>query len=205
MDAVAAADGERVLVLEGALLQRREQPVEVGQQDVGGAHQLHVEAGVEHVGRGHALMDEARIRADDLGQMRQEGDDVVLGLALDLVDARDVEGGGVALFPDRLRRLLRDDAELGQRVAGMRLDLEPDAEPGFGRPDGDHFGPRIAGDHRSVLTYREDRPRPNRRSRNAQRARRANHRLARKSAMNPEREEQPDAEHRELDQRAERS
>ncbi len=37
-------------------------------------------------------MHEARFRPDDLGEMRQEGDDVVLGLALDLVDARDVEG-----------------------------------------------------------------------------------------------------------------
>ena len=54
MDAVRAADGRRLLVLEGALLQRREQPVDVGDQDVGGAHQLHVEAGVEHVRRGHA-------------------------------------------------------------------------------------------------------------------------------------------------------
>ena len=37
-------------------------------------------------------MHEARFGADDLGEMRQERDHVVLGLALDLVDARDVEG-----------------------------------------------------------------------------------------------------------------
>jgi hypothetical protein len=104
-------------------------------------------AGVEHVGRGHALMHEARFGADDLGEMGQEGDDVVLGLALDLVDAVDVEGHVLALGPDRLCGLLRDDAELGQRVAGVRLDLEPDAEAGLGRPDGDHFGAGIAGDH----------------------------------------------------------
>jgi hypothetical protein len=76
-------------------------------------------------------VDEAGVRADDFGQMGQEGDDVVLGLALDLVDARDVEGGRfAALFPDRLGGfLLRDDAEVSARcVAGMRLDLEPDAE-----------------------------------------------------------------------------
>ena len=113
VDAVAAADGGRVLVLEGAPLQRREQRVEIGEQDVGGAHQLHGEAGVEHVRRGHALVHEARVRPDDLGEMGQEGDDVVLGLALDLVDARDVEVRGAALFPDRLGGFLRDDAELG--------------------------------------------------------------------------------------------
>ena len=37
-------------------------------------------------------MDEAGLGADDFGQMGQEGDDVVLGLALDLVDPGDVEG-----------------------------------------------------------------------------------------------------------------
>ena len=93
VDAVAAADGRRRLVLEGAALERGEQRVEVGEQQVGGAHELHVEAGVEHVGRGHALVHEARLGADDLGEVGEEGDDVVLDLALDLVDARDVEDG----------------------------------------------------------------------------------------------------------------
>ena len=89
-------------------------------------------------------MHEARFGADELGEMGQKGDDVVLGHALDLVDARDVELRLAALFPDRLRRLLRDDADFGQRVAGVRLDLEPDAEPRLGRPDGDHLGAGIA-------------------------------------------------------------
>ena len=109
--------------------------------------ELHVEAGVEHVGRGHALMDEAASGPTNLGEMCQERDDVMLGDGFDLVDARDVEGGGAALFPDGLCRFLRDDAEFGQRVAGMRLDLEPDAEFGFRRPDGHHFRPGVTGDH----------------------------------------------------------
>jgi hypothetical protein len=62
------------------------------EQDVGGANELDVEGGVEHVGRRHALVDEAAgIRADELGEMREEGDDVMLGDGLDLVDAGDVE------------------------------------------------------------------------------------------------------------------
>ena len=36
-------------------------------------------------------------------------------------------------------------------VVGMRLDLEPDAELGLGRPDGDHFGAAVTGDHESTL------------------------------------------------------
>jgi len=90
-------------------------------------------------------MDEARLRSDMLGQVRQERDDVMLGLALDLVDPLDLPG---AAFPDRLGGLLGDDAELGLRVAGVRLDLEPDAEAVFGRPDGDHVGAAVTRDHR---------------------------------------------------------
>ena len=52
-----------------------------------------------------------------------------------------------ALLPDGLRGLLRDHAQLRQRVAGMRLDLEPDAETGLGRPDGHHLGAAVARDH----------------------------------------------------------
>ena len=147
MDAVRAADGRRELVFEGAALERGVERVDVGDEKVGGAHELHVEAGVEHVGRGHALMHEARLRPDDLGEMGEEGDDVVLDLALDLVDARDVEFGVLALCPDLLRRLLRDHAELGHGVGGVRLDLEPDAKPRLRRPDRRHLGPGVAGDH----------------------------------------------------------
>ena len=76
-----------------ALLQRGQHQVDVLQQEVGGAGELHGERGVEHVGRGHALVQEARLRADDLGDVGQEGDDVVLRYPLDLVDLLDMPGG----------------------------------------------------------------------------------------------------------------
>jgi hypothetical protein len=79
--------------------------------------------------------------------MGQEGDDVMLDLALDLVDPRHIELGVLALFPDLFRRVLRHHAQFGQRVGGMRLDLEPDAEFGLGRPDRNHLFAGIAGDH----------------------------------------------------------
>ena len=147
MDAVRAADGRRHLVFEGALLQRGKHLVDAGEQKVGRARQLHVEAGVEHVGGGHALVDEARLGADDFGQMGEEGDDVVLGLALDLVDPRHVEGRVLGLGPDRLRRFLRDDPQFRQRISRMGLDLEPDLEAGLGLPDRSHFRTGVAGDH----------------------------------------------------------
>jgi len=42
-------------------------------------------------------VDEARLRPDDLGQVGEKGDDVVLDLALDLIDAGDVEIGVLPL------------------------------------------------------------------------------------------------------------
>ena len=93
VDAVAAADGRRRLVLERAAFERSEQVIEINDEKVGGAHKLHVETGVEDVRGGEPLVHEARLGPDDLGKVREEGDDVVLGLGLDGVDAGDVEGG----------------------------------------------------------------------------------------------------------------
>ena len=99
VDAVRAADGRRVFVFLRARLQRRLEPLHVGDEQIGRAHELHVQAGVEHVGGGHALMHEARLRPDDFRQVREEGDDIVLGLALDLVDARRCRTSPSCLFP----------------------------------------------------------------------------------------------------------
>src|ERR1700760_4878851 len=92
-------------------------------------------------------MDETRFRPHDLGEVREEGDDVVLDLALDLVDPRHIELGVLSFFPDLFRGLFRHHAQIGQRVGGVRLDLEPDAEFGLGRPDGHHLVTGVAGDH----------------------------------------------------------
>lgn len=51
-------------------------------------------------------MQEAGLVADDLGDVGQEGDDVVLGGAFDLVDAVGVEGRVLALGPDGVGRVL---------------------------------------------------------------------------------------------------
>ncbi len=131
-------------MLEGAALQRRQQRVEIGEQDVGGLGQLHREAGVEHVARGHALVDEARLRPDMLGDVGEERDRLVMHLALDLADARDLE---LAALAQRLRHALGDDAELFLRLAGIGLDLELDAEIVLRLPDLGHLRAAVARDH----------------------------------------------------------
>ena len=60
-------------MLEGAALERRQKRVDVRDQEIGGAHELHIETGVEHVRGRHALMHEARLRPHDLGQVGEEG------------------------------------------------------------------------------------------------------------------------------------
>ena len=147
MDAMAAPDGGRHPVFQRAGLDRGQQLVGVGDQKVGGARQLHIQAGVQHVGRGHALVHETRFGAHDLGQVGQEGDDVMLDLGLDGVNPRHVKGRVLALFPDLGGGFLRHHTQLGQLVGGVRLDLEPDAEFGFRAPDRGHGGAGIAGDH----------------------------------------------------------
>ena len=54
--AVGAAHLDRVPVRQPVVAQRGDQPVGLGQQDVGGVGQLHRERGVEQVGRRHAVV-----------------------------------------------------------------------------------------------------------------------------------------------------
>ena len=90
------------------------------------------------------------VSTDDLGQMGQKGDDVMLGDGLDLVDPGDVEFG-VTRLPHGFGIGFGDHAKGRLRVTGMGLDLEPDLELGFWRPDGNHVGAGIARDHRMAF------------------------------------------------------
>ena len=141
-----------MLVLEGAAAQGGQQFVEVGQQDVGGLGELDGEAGVEHVAARHAEMDEAAVRPDLLGEPGQEGDHVMARLALYFVDAFHVcraHGGErrFAAFAYDAGRLGGDFAKLGHGVRGQGLDAEPDAVAVLWRPDGDHGGAGVTGNH----------------------------------------------------------
>jgi hypothetical protein len=79
--------------------------------------------------------------------VREEGDDVMLDLALDGIDAGGIELCLLSLVADRFGGLLRHDADFGHCVEGMGLDLEPDAVALFRRPDRRHLLPRVARNH----------------------------------------------------------
>jgi hypothetical protein len=93
-------------------------------------------------------MYEARLGPDDLRQMRKEGDDVVFGLALDLVNARYIEADVAGFLPDLFCGLFWNHPEFRLRIRRMRLDLEPDFEARLRLPDGGHFRAGVAGNHR---------------------------------------------------------
>ncbi len=150
MDAVRAADRRRILMLESAALQRRQQFFHVGDQNIGRARELNRETSIEDIRRGEAKMHKTRLGPDNLAKMGEESDDVVLYFPLDRIDARNVEFGVLAFFPDFLRGFLRNHPEFRHRISGMCLDLEPDAEAGIRRPDRGHFRPGITRDHQAA-------------------------------------------------------
>ena len=168
MNAMAAADADRVLVFESAALDGGQQAVNVIDQQVGSPCQLDVETGIEHIRRGHALVHKAGFGTDDLGEVGEKGNDVMLGHRLDLVDARHIEHRITALFPDHGCGLLRHDTQFGKRISGMRFDLKPDSKARLGLPDGGHLRAAIAGDHCrafQVSGFRLTNPRRSRESR----------------------------------------
>ncbi|GBF25634.1 hypothetical protein MnTg02_00666 [bacterium MnTg02] len=98
-------------------------------------------------------MNKARFGSNDFREMRQERDDVVLHLAFDVVDARDVEDRVARLGPDCLRSFRRDLSKVRHGVGGMGLDLEPNAEFRLRRPNLDHGRAGIAGNHKRSRTF----------------------------------------------------
>src|ERR1700756_5032678 len=92
-------------------------------------------------------MHKARLWANDVGKMGKEGDDIMFDVALNLIDAFDIEPRVAALFPDNAGSLFRDDAEFGHCIRGVGLDLKPDAIFVFCRPDNHHLRPGVAWNH----------------------------------------------------------
>ena len=93
VDAVGAADAERVAMLERPLDQRVAVGARAGEDDLARLAQLQRQRRVEHVGGGEPVVDPAPVLADRGGDDVDEGGDVVVGDPLALVDRLDREGG----------------------------------------------------------------------------------------------------------------
>ncbi len=89
-------------------------------------------------------MDEAGLGADVLGHGGEKGDDVVLHLGFDGVDAGDVE---LPLFADHRHRFLGNHPQLGLTLAGQGFYLQPDPKTVLRLPDPGHFLAGVTFDH----------------------------------------------------------
>ncbi len=144
MDAVGAADAERVALLEGPLDQGVAVGAGGGEDDLAGLAQLQRQRRVEHVGGGEAVVDPAPVLADGGGDDVDEGSDVVVGDPLALFHRLDREGGPL---PRRRSGLVGDGALLGPGLGCRQLDLEPALHLPLRGPDCPDLRAGIAGDH----------------------------------------------------------
>ena len=154
MDAVCAAYADGVLELERATLAGLAQTLHVGDDDVEGLRDLVAQRGIAKVGARHAVVHPAtwlglafgHVGIDVIRHDGREGDDVMVGDLLDLVDL----GHGEIGMRANPRGLLGGDAalpQLGLRFASEDLDLLPNVELVLERPDVAHLGQRVALDH----------------------------------------------------------
>ena len=145
MDAVRPADARRVLELDGAAAQYLEELLEVVDDDVGGFLHHDAKRRILDIARRQSLVDVLRVLADILGDVREEGDDVMVRDLLDLLDARQVE---LRLGTDVRGGFLRDLPKLRHGLAGRDLDFEHGLKLMLQRPDIAHLRIRIAFYHR---------------------------------------------------------
>lgn len=146
VDAVGAADDGGVLELDRAALEDVREGDDAGADDGRCLADLQGLGGVDDVGGGEAVVEPTRVLGvrDVLGDGSGEGDDIVLDLCLDGVDALD---GEVALVADGIGGLLRDEAEARECLGGGGLHLEPAAVLVLVGPDAAHSGACVAGNH----------------------------------------------------------
>ncbi len=98
---------------------------------------------VDDVGRRQTEMDEAGCFADCFAGCAQEGDDIVVGLALDLLHALQIASGAA----DRFDRPIGDAATTIPGFADGKLDAQPDLQLVIVTPHRPHFGPGVPADH----------------------------------------------------------
>ena len=155
VDAVAAADGQRVFVLHRPGLQRRHDRVDVLQQDVGGLGQLHRQRGVQHVGAGHALVHEAESGPTaSASQVRKAM--TSWRVSRSIASIRSTSAAFMAAsfgppFSRMVRAAIPGMAPTAPCPRRPGLPLRTRFDSGSRRPDGGHFGSGITRNHRCLV------------------------------------------------------
>ena len=145
VDAVRAADLQRLTMLLGSCVDRGEGALQTREDQCAGFVHLQRESGVDDVGRGQPVVEPAgAFLAELFGHGVDEGGSVVMKRCFELGHAFGArrgcagdEGGGV----------FGHDSQLGPGRCRGELDLEPRGELPLVRPDPGHGRARVAGDH----------------------------------------------------------
>ena len=133
-------------VLQRAALDRGEQRIEIVEQQSAACASCTARRGVEHVGAGHALMHEARFSPTcSATQVRKAITSCLVTASIASIAATSIWGWSPTSPTAPLPRV--GTTPSSPSFGGVRLDLEPDCETGFGLPDRDHRGAGVAGDH----------------------------------------------------------
>ena len=167
VDAVAPANHRRHFVTPRLVGHDAPQFADVFQQDLACRDELHRQRRVENIRRRQTLMDPPRGRADRRRHIFKEGDDVVVGAFLDLVDLRNGEARALANLRGVRRRDLPD---FRHRFAGKGFDLEPDLEFSLLGPELAHRRAGISLNHRVNIESRATAAKRFRTKRNVARA-----------------------------------
>src|SRR5207253_11280703 len=125
-------------------LQHRQQYIDLCHQKVAGITQEQRIRGINYIGRSQTVMNETRRFTDCFRQIRGEGDDIMVGSFLDLMDARDRELRFV-LNPFECRA--RECSHLSVYFADGDLYVQPFLKLCLFRPERAHFGKCVAGNH----------------------------------------------------------
>ena len=144
MDPVCPADHDGELMF---LCPPREHGLElfqIFQEKFGRLLHLNGQGSVQHIRGGHSEMNKPRFVPDILSHVRQEGNDIVFDLFLDLEDPLDIKR---RLLPNCGNSFFRNDSESGLLFTCQQFDLKPDSILVFVFPDLPHCGAGIALDH----------------------------------------------------------
>ncbi len=142
---MGAAHHGRMPVLPRLPRQHRSQRLLSCHQQLGRGAQLQRLARINHIIRGQPVMQPARLGSDTFGDGGGEGNDIMLHLRLDGLNALQAEAAAGA---NGARRLDRDQAQLGLYFSGGLLHFQPLPEAIFIRPDAAHLRAGVAGNHK---------------------------------------------------------
>ena len=150
--AVRSPDHDRVTLLARAANDRGEQCCEACVNEGGGRAHLQCERGINDVTAGQTVVNPTPFSAHALRQLVYEGDNIVIGGALQLVDARDIH---LRLGADYSNGVGGHFARCSLRVEHREFYLQRRAPARLIAPDRRHRRRGVTGDHR--LAWRNGR------------------------------------------------